>query len=132
MGHTTRDDRHGTAVPTGNWTAAHARGRGAAPRALEALTDWAFDSPATGSLQRLELLHQVDNTASCRVADKTRYRLEGVLPAAPPAFPWKGTCTYAGGTPDLDRPPHPAPVPSNAALPASSRATGTRKGEQET
>ncbi|GGQ93935.1 hypothetical protein GCM10010267_65890 [Streptomyces griseorubens] len=45
---------------------------------------------------------------------------------------WKGTCTYAGGTPDPDGPPHPAPVPSNAALPASSRATGTRKGEQET
>ncbi|MEZ0156383.1 GNAT family N-acetyltransferase [Streptomyces griseorubens] len=90
MGHTTRDDRHGTTVPTGNWTAAHARGRSVAPRALEALTDWAFDTTATSSLKRLELLHQVDNTASCRVADKTRYRLEGVLPAAPPAFPLEG------------------------------------------
>ncbi|MEU0914699.1 GNAT family N-acetyltransferase [Streptomyces althioticus] len=74
----------------GYWTAAHARGRGVAPRAVEALTDWAFAAPATGSLQRLELLHQVDNTASCRVADKSRYRLEGVLPAAPPAFPLEG------------------------------------------
>ncbi|MFF5343475.1 GNAT family N-acetyltransferase [Streptomyces althioticus] len=74
----------------GYWTAAHARGRSVAPRALDALTDWAFDAPAAGSLKRLELLHQVDNTASCRVADKSRYRLEGVLPAAPPAFPLEG------------------------------------------
>jgi RimJ/RimL family protein N-acetyltransferase len=28
----------------GCWTAAHARGRGVAPRALEALTSWAFDT----------------------------------------------------------------------------------------
>jgi RimJ/RimL family protein N-acetyltransferase len=90
MGHPKRDDRHGTAVPTGNWTAAHARGRSVAPRALQTLTDWAFDTSVTGSLQRLGLLHQLDNTASCRVADKTRYRLEGVLPAAPPAFPLEG------------------------------------------
>ncbi|MCA2205173.1 GNAT family N-acetyltransferase [Streptomyces sp. SMS_SU21] len=74
----------------GYWTAAHARGRSVAPRALEALTDWAFDASAPGSLQRLELLHQLDNTASCRVADKSRYRLEGVLPATPPAFPLEG------------------------------------------
>nr|WP_329224007.1 hypothetical protein [Streptomyces sp. NBC_01485] len=35
----------------------------------------------------LELLHQVDNSASCRVAQKCRYELSGLLPAAPPAFP---------------------------------------------
>jgi RimJ/RimL family protein N-acetyltransferase len=37
-----------SSAEVGYWTAAHARGRGVAPRALEALTDWAFAaSPAT-------------------------------------------------------------------------------------
>ncbi|MER6145289.1 GNAT family N-acetyltransferase [Streptomyces sparsogenes] len=74
----------------GYWTAAHARGRGVAPRALRALTDWAFATFAGDGLTRLELLHQVDNAASCRVAQKSRYALASVLPAAPPAFPLEG------------------------------------------
>jgi RimJ/RimL family protein N-acetyltransferase len=74
----------------GYWTAAHARGRGVAPRALEALTDWAFDTFGAGGLERLELLHQVDSLASCRVAQKSRYALDGVLPAAPPSHPRDG------------------------------------------
>nr|WP_051854700.1 GNAT family N-acetyltransferase [Streptomyces sp. NRRL B-1347] len=74
----------------GYWSAAHARGRGVAPRALEALTDWAFTTFAGEGLTRLELLHQVDNEASCRVARKCRYELVDVLPAAPPAFPLDG------------------------------------------
>lgn len=74
----------------GYWTAAHARGRGVAPRALEALTGWAFDTLGAGRLKRLELLHQVDNSASCRVAQKSRYEFDGLLPAAPPSFPLDG------------------------------------------
>ncbi|MER6569817.1 GNAT family N-acetyltransferase [Streptomyces sp. NPDC001093] len=74
----------------GYWTAAHARGRGVAPRALEILTDWAFDTFGAGGLERLELLHQVDNPASCRVAQKSRYDFDRVLPAAPPSFPLDG------------------------------------------
>jgi RimJ/RimL family protein N-acetyltransferase len=74
----------------GYWTAAHARGRGVAPRALEALTRWAFTAFADDGLERLELLHQVDNTASCRVARTCRYALSAVLPASPPAFPLEG------------------------------------------
>ncbi|MEV6169136.1 GNAT family N-acetyltransferase [Streptomyces sp. NPDC051954] len=74
----------------GYWTAAHARGRGVAPRALEALTGWAFDDLGADHLTRLELLHQVDNSASCRVAHKSRYDFERVLPAAPSAFPHDG------------------------------------------
>ncbi|MGX4694060.1 GNAT family N-acetyltransferase [Streptomyces sp. JNUCC 63] len=74
----------------GYWTAAHARGRGVAPRALRALTDWAFDAFGDEGLTRLELLHQVDNTASCHVARKCGYELTGTLPAAPPAFPLDG------------------------------------------
>lgn len=83
----------GPGAPTaevGYWTAAHARGRGVAPRALLALTDWAFAAFAATGLSRLELLHQADNEASCRVAEKTGYALAGVLPAAPPAFPLDG------------------------------------------
>ncbi|MDH6126485.1 GNAT family N-acetyltransferase [Kitasatospora sp. GP82] len=73
----------------GYWTAAHARGRGVAPRALEALTAWAFDTFVADGLERLELLHQVDNLASCRVAQKARYGFDRVLPATPP-FPLDG------------------------------------------
>ncbi|MDX2592012.1 GNAT family N-acetyltransferase [Streptomyces sp. WI03-4A] len=74
----------------GYWTAAHARGRGVAPRALQALTTWAFDGLRAGTLEHLELLHQAGNAASCRVADKSRYLLDTVLPATPPAFPGQG------------------------------------------
>jgi RimJ/RimL family protein N-acetyltransferase len=77
----------------GYWTAAHARGRGVAPRALDALTTWAFGTFDTGGpvrLQRLELLHQEDNLASCRVAHKSGYELDRVLTAAPPEFPRSG------------------------------------------
>ncbi|WP_405605912.1 GNAT family N-acetyltransferase [Streptomyces sp. NBC_01410] len=74
----------------GYWTAAHARGRGVAPRALEVLTRWAFDTFGADGLERLELLHQVDNQASCRVAQKSRYEFDRVLPAAPPSYPLDG------------------------------------------
>jgi RimJ/RimL family protein N-acetyltransferase len=74
----------------GYWTAAHARGRGVAPRAVEALTGWAFDTLRAEGLERLELLHQVDNPASCRVAHKSGYALDRVLPSAPPSFPREG------------------------------------------
>ncbi|WP_393058419.1 GNAT family N-acetyltransferase [Streptomyces sp. LN549] len=68
----------------GYWTAAHARGRGIAPQALEALTDWAFTAFAGDGLVRLDLLHEVDNEASCRVAEKAGYGFAEVLPARPP------------------------------------------------
>ncbi|MGQ4360230.1 GNAT family N-acetyltransferase [Streptomyces sp. SAS_272] len=78
------------AAEVGYWTAAHARGKGVASRAVEALTGWAFDTFAAGGLERLELLHQVDNRASCRVAQKSRYDFHRMLPAAPPSFPQAG------------------------------------------
>ncbi|MEE4489329.1 GNAT family N-acetyltransferase [Streptomyces sp. BE230] len=68
----------------GYWTAAHARGRGIAPQALEALTHWAFTAFAGDGLVRLDLLHQVDNDASCRVAEKAGYGFAELLPAHPP------------------------------------------------
>ncbi|MFC9246948.1 GNAT family N-acetyltransferase [Streptomyces sp. NPDC057136] len=88
--------RHGPASDTaevGYWTTASARGRGVAPRALMALCDWAFAAFAafTGEgLARLELVHQVDNEASCRVAEKCGFALAGILPAFPPAYPLDG------------------------------------------
>ncbi len=78
------------AAEVGYWTAAHARGRGVASRALEALTNWAFDTFEADGLERLELLHQVDNLASCRVAQKSHYDFDTLLPAAPPSFPRDG------------------------------------------
>ncbi|MFF5072583.1 GNAT family N-acetyltransferase [Micromonospora olivasterospora] len=73
----------------GYWTAAWARGRGVAPRAVDAVTRWAFGRFAAVGLTRLELLHQVDNPASCRVAEKCGYLLQEVVAARPP-FPRDG------------------------------------------
>ncbi|MGW6544580.1 GNAT family N-acetyltransferase [Streptomyces massasporeus] len=56
------------------WTVPAARGRGVAVRATNALTHWALDE--TG-FHRLELLHAVRNEASCRVASRTGFALEG-------------------------------------------------------
>lgn len=85
-----RPDRRNDRAEVGYWTTAAARGRGVAPRALTALTDWAFTSFAEQGLARLELLHQVDNEASCRVAEKCGYALARVIPALPPGYPLEG------------------------------------------
>ncbi|MFB6870830.1 GNAT family N-acetyltransferase [Streptomyces sp. NPDC056323] len=68
----------------GYWTAAPARGRGVAPLALGALGDWAFEAFAGDELTRLDLMHRLDNEASCRVAEKSGYGFVEVLPARPP------------------------------------------------
>jgi len=78
------------AAEVGYWTAAHARGKGVASRAVDALCGWAFGAFEADGLERLELLHQVDNRASCRVAQKSRFDFHRVLPAAPPSFPHPG------------------------------------------
>jgi [ribosomal protein S5]-alanine N-acetyltransferase len=57
------------------WVASAARGRGLATRALRALSDWVFDQLC---LHRVELNHSVANPASCRVAEKAGYALEGI------------------------------------------------------
>ncbi|MER5615573.1 GNAT family N-acetyltransferase [Streptomyces sp. NPDC002215] len=56
------------------WVLPAARGRGVAPRAVSALARWAFDEIG---FERLELEHSVLNEASCRVAAKTGFALEG-------------------------------------------------------
>ncbi|MFF4357996.1 GNAT family N-acetyltransferase [Streptomyces sp. NPDC001604] len=61
------------------WTTAAARGRGVAARATGTLTRWAFEEIG---FHRLELLHAAANLASCRVAAKTGFALEGVKRSA--------------------------------------------------
>ncbi|MCX5266618.1 GNAT family N-acetyltransferase [Streptomyces sp. NBC_00199] len=61
------------------WTTRAARGRGVAPRATTALTRWAFDEIG---FHRLELMHATANEASCRVAGKAGFALEGTRRSA--------------------------------------------------
>ena len=60
----------------GYWTVAAARGRGVATRAVLAMTDWSFRQLG---LHRIDLCHAAPNVASCRVAQRCGYQLEGVL-----------------------------------------------------
>ena len=48
------------------WTVPAARGRGVAPRAVNAMASWVFEA----RFHRLDLEHAGANTASCRVAEK--------------------------------------------------------------
>ncbi|WUB65876.1 GNAT family N-acetyltransferase [Streptomyces sp. NBC_00582] len=61
------------------WTAPKARGGGIAARATTALARWAFDEIG---FHRLELMHATGNNASCRVADKAGFTLEGTKRSA--------------------------------------------------
>lgn len=84
-----RGHRGSASAEVGYWTAGDARGRGIAPRAVEALCVWSREALAADGLERWELLHQIDNLASCRVAEKSRFRFHRILPAQPP-FPLDG------------------------------------------
>jgi RimJ/RimL family protein N-acetyltransferase len=68
----------------GYWTAVAARGRGIAPAAVTAVTDWVFDAFAGSSLRQIMLVHDIDNPASCRVAEKAGYPFRELSPANPP------------------------------------------------
>ncbi|MEU3320727.1 GNAT family N-acetyltransferase [Streptomyces sp. NPDC006785] len=56
------------------WVLPAARGAGVASRALAAVSAWALDGIG---FQRLELDHSTRNDASCRVATRAGFRLEG-------------------------------------------------------
>jgi RimJ/RimL family protein N-acetyltransferase len=60
------------------WVLPSARGAGVASRALGAVSGWAF---RTG-FHRLHLDHSVHNAASCRVAEKAGFVLEGTKRSA--------------------------------------------------
>jgi RimJ/RimL family protein N-acetyltransferase len=70
----------------GYWVTVPSRGLGIAPRALNAVCEWAFRLPRHRPLENLELIHAVGNHASCRVAEKTGFALSAVLPPRPPEF----------------------------------------------
>lgn len=61
------------------WVLPAARGAGVAARALTALSDWALGE--TG-FHRLELDHSTRNEASCRVATRSDFLLEGTKRSA--------------------------------------------------
>jgi len=63
----------------GYWTAPWARGRGVASRAAELIARWGLDELG---LSRVELLADVENTASVRAAEKAGFMREGVLRSA--------------------------------------------------
>ncbi|MGY1696930.1 GNAT family N-acetyltransferase [Geodermatophilus sp. SYSU D00814] len=60
----------------GYWTVPAARGRGVASRAVDAAVRFGF---AVLSIDRVELVHAVDNPASGRVAEKAGFTREGRL-----------------------------------------------------
>ena len=69
-------DRVQAGAEIGYWTAPAARGRGVAPRAVDAACRWAF---AVLPVDRVQLFHAVENEASGRVAAKAGFTLEGRL-----------------------------------------------------
>ena len=62
----------------GYWAHADARGRGVMTRALVLIARWAFEQGA----RRVQLRADVENLASCRVAEKAGFTREGVLRSA--------------------------------------------------
>lgn len=57
------------------WVLPAARGKSVGSRAVDAMANWLFDDLG---LHRLELRHSIYNTASCRVAAKAGFELEGI------------------------------------------------------
>jgi RimJ/RimL family protein N-acetyltransferase len=74
----------------GYWTAAGSRGRGIAPAAVQAVTTWAFatlgSAPDGSGMRQIMLVHDLDNPASCRVAEKAAYPFREISPAKPPLW----------------------------------------------
>lgn len=72
---TLRDlDRGDAGAVASYWVRAPHRGQGIAPRVLSAVSTFAFQQL---HLHRVALLHAVPNAASCRVAQKSGFGLEG-------------------------------------------------------
>ncbi|PFG20630.1 GNAT family N-acetyltransferase [Serinibacter salmoneus] len=65
--------RHGTCWAS-YWTVPRARGRGLAARALAGAAQWAFER----DLYRVELGHRTNNPASCAVARRAGFPVEGL------------------------------------------------------
>ncbi|MEU9034828.1 GNAT family N-acetyltransferase [Streptomyces sp. NPDC048352] len=61
------------------WLLPAGRGRGVMPQAVAAVSEWAF---RTAGLHRLRICHSVANPASCAVALKAGFPLEGTMRGA--------------------------------------------------
>ena len=66
-------DLFGATAAVAYWMCPASRGRGLCPRAVVALSEWAFDA----GFHRLQLQHSTRNLPSCRVATKAGFREEG-------------------------------------------------------
>jgi RimJ/RimL family protein N-acetyltransferase len=73
-------DRERGCGEIGYWTAAHARGRGAAARAVALLRDWACGELG---LSRIEILPHRDNRPSQRVAERAGFTDTGEIRSVP-------------------------------------------------
>jgi RimJ/RimL family protein N-acetyltransferase len=69
---------HGDQAEIGYWMMREARGRGVATRAVSLVTEWGLTDVG---LSLIELLADVGNLASHRVAEKAGYTLTGEAPA---------------------------------------------------
>lgn len=76
-----RDWNRSDSAETGYWVVPAWRGRGAAPAALNAISEWSFTPRDQGGLglHRVALRHSVRNAASCRVAEKAGFQYEGTM-----------------------------------------------------
>jgi RimJ/RimL family protein N-acetyltransferase len=83
------------------WTAADARGLGIAPAAVRAMTRWAFGSFSSDCLPLIMLVHDLDNPASCRVAEKSGYGFWELSPANPPFWYTPGHIHVAASRPGM-------------------------------
>lgn len=69
-------DRANAVAEAGYFVAEPFRGSGVATGCLRTVTEWAFDEL---DLERVQLFHDIDNPASCRVAERAGYATEGIL-----------------------------------------------------
>ncbi|MCF2533917.1 GNAT family N-acetyltransferase [Yinghuangia soli] len=69
-------DTHLRTAEVGYWLMPEARGAGVATHGVATASRWAFG--ALG-IHRLTLIHAAPNTASCAVANRTGFALEGVM-----------------------------------------------------
>lgn len=75
------------------WMVPHARGRGLCTDAVTAVTEWGFRA---AGFHRLSIAHSTANPASCRVAEKAQFTVEGVRRgAARHADGWHDMCLHS-------------------------------------
>lgn len=72
-------DLHEACGEVGYWVMPEARGRGVAAAAVDLLARWLLDELG---MHRLELRHPTVNAASCRVAERARFAVEGTARSA--------------------------------------------------